>query len=64
MVELRVLGRWLSQYHCQYDVYEVAETNMVVLTHFSQETPELTNSADADQMLQNTASDQGLHCLH
>ena len=35
------------------------------LTHCSQETPkgQLANNADPDHMLQNTLSDQGLHCL-
>ena len=35
------------------------------LTHFSLETPKvyLTNNDNPDQMPQNAASDQGLHCL-
>ena len=37
----------------------------ITLTHCSRETVKgyLANSADPDQMLQNAASDQGLHCL-
>ena len=32
-------------------------------THWRLETPKLANSADPNQMAQNAASDQGLHCL-
>ena len=43
----------------------VSEGNATLLTHCSRDTHkrDLENSADPDQMLQNAASDQGLHCL-
>ena len=34
-----------------------------ITTHCSLETPKSVNSADPDQMPNNVADDQGLHCL-